>query len=99
VAPIFSHAAAGAALSIAFAPVRAATRFWVVALVLAVLPDADSLLYYFRISFYSIGHRGFFHSPFFGLIVCFVVMALFFREEVFFSGRWFGYFSVFFSSG
>ena len=96
-ASIISHAAAGAALSIAFAPDRTPTRFWLVVTAVAVLPDADSLLYYFRISYYhTIGHRGFFHSPFLGLIVSFLLMILFFREEAFSSGRWFRYFSIFF---
>ena len=95
-ASIISHAAAGAALSIAFAPDRTPTRFWLVAIAVAVLPDADSLLYYFRISYYyTLGHRGFFHSPFLGLIVSFLVMALVFREEALFSGRWFRYLSIF----
>jgi inner membrane protein len=95
-ASIISHAAAGAALSIALAPNGTSARYWPVAIAVAVLPDADSVLYYFRISYYSIGHRGFFHSPFFGLIVSFVVMALFLRKEALFSGRWFRYGSIFF---
>ncbi len=39
-ASIISHAAAGAALSIAFAPGSAPGRFWPVAIATAVLPDA-----------------------------------------------------------
>ncbi len=96
-ASIISHAAAGAALSIAFAPNGAPARYWPVAIAVAVLPDADSLLYYFRVSYYyTLGHRGFFHSPLLGLIVSFLVMTLLFRKEVFLSGRWIRYFSVFF---
>jgi len=96
-ASIVSHAAAGAALSIAFAPDNAPGRTWPVAIATAVLPDLDSLLYYFRISYSpTLGHRGFFHSPFLGLIISFLLMFLFFREEALFSGRWFRYFFVFF---
>jgi inner membrane protein len=96
-ASIISHAAAGAALSIAFAPDGVPARYWPVAIAVAVLPDADSLLYYFRISYYhALGHRGFFHSPFLGLIVTYLLMVLVFREEALFSGRWFRFFSVFF---
>ncbi len=96
-ASIVSHAAAGAALSIAFAPGGAPGRFWPVAVAAAVLPDADSLLYYFRIPYSpSLSHRGFFHSPFLGLIISFLLMALFFRDEAPFSGRWFRYFLVLF---
>jgi len=94
---IISHAAAGAALSIAFAPGGAPGRYWPVAIATAVLPDADSLLYYFRVSYTpALGHRGFFHSPFLGLIVSFLLMFLFFRDEPLFSGRWCRYFFVFF---
>ena len=94
---IISHAAAGAALSVAFAPEGAPGRYWPLAIVLAVLPDADSLLYYFRICYYyTLSHRGFFHSPFLGLIVSFLVMALVFRKEALFSGRRIRYFSIFF---
>ena len=96
-ASIVSHAAAGAALSIAFAPDNAPGRTWPVAIATAVLPDLDSLLYYFRISYSpTLGHRGFFHSPFLGLIISFLLMFLFFREEALFSGRWFRSFFVFF---
>jgi len=96
-ASIISHAAAGTALSIAFAPDSTPRRYWLVAIATAVLPDVDSLLYYFRISHYPmLGHRGFFHSPFFGLIIGFLLMLLFFRDEALFSGRWFRYFLVFF---
>jgi membrane-bound metal-dependent hydrolase YbcI (DUF457 family) len=78
-ASIISHAAAGAALSIAFAPKSAPGRFWPVAIAIAALPDVDSLLYYFKVSFDpALGHRGFFHSPFLGLIISLLLMILFF---------------------
>ena len=96
-ASVISHAAAGAAISIAFAPDGAPGRYWPVAIAAAVLPDVDSLLYYFRVSYYpTLSHRGFFHSPFLGLILSFLLMYLFFREEALFSGRWFRYFFIFF---
>ncbi len=94
-ASIISHAVAGAALSIAFAPGGAPGRYWPIAIATAVLPDVDSLLFHFRY-YPALGHRGFFHSPFLGLIVSFLLMLLFFRNEVLFSGRWFRYFFVFF---
>jgi len=96
-ASIISHVAAGAALSIAFAPESASGRTWPVAIAAAVLPDVDSLLYYFRISDSpALGHRGFIHSPFLGLLMSALLMFLFFRDEALFSGRWFRYFFVFF---
>ena len=96
-ASIISHAAAGAAIGISFRPDGAPVRYWPLAIVTALLPDLDSFLYYFRVSdSYSLGHRGFFHSPFFGLIVCFILMLVFFRDEALFSGRWFRFFALFF---
>ena len=96
-ASIISHAAAGAALSIAFAPDDAPGRYWPVAIATAVLPDVDSLLYYFRVSYsYTLSHRGFFHSPFLGLIISFLLMFFFFRDQTLFSARWFRYFFIFF---
>jgi inner membrane protein len=96
-ASIISHAAAGAALSIAFAPKSAPGRFWPVAIAIAALPDVDSLLYFFKVSYDpALGHRGFFHSPFLGLILSLLLMILFFRDQAFFSSRWFRYFFVFF---
>jgi inner membrane protein len=96
-ASVISHAAAAAALSTAFAPTGAPVRYWPVAIAAAVLPDADSFLRYAG-GFYSsaFSHRGFFHSPFLGLFVSFLLMLVFFREEELFSGRWFRYFCLFF---
>ena len=75
-ASIISHAAAGAAISIALAPGRVPARYWPVAIATAVLPDAGSLLFHFRY-YPALGHRGFFHSPFLGLIVSFLWVLLF----------------------
>lgn len=97
-ASIISHAAAGAALSIAFAPDGPPARFWPIAIATAVLPDLDSFLFYFRHD-PTLGHRRFFHSPFLGVIVSFLLVLLFFREEGLCSGRWFLYFFLFFSFG
>lgn len=94
---IISHAAAGAALSIAFAPEGTPGRFWPIAVATAALPDADSILYYFRISYSpTLSHRGFLHSPFLGLLISFLLMLLFFQDKTLFSGRWFHYFLVLF---
>lgn len=94
---IISHAAAAASLSIAFAPNQAPVRFWPIAIASAMLPDADSILFLLRIPHsQSLDHRGFFHSPFLGLMISFLWMGLFFRDQPFFSSRWFHYFFFFF---
>ena len=49
----------------------------------------------FRVSYsQTFSHRGFFHSPFLGVCISFLLMILFFRAEKIFSGRWFCYFSI-----
>ena len=89
----FSHAAAAAAISVALAPKGTPGRFWPVAIVTAVLPDADSVLFYFRIPYPSVlAHRGFFHSPFLGLFVSLGLMLLFFRDLKPLCPRWWCYF-------
>jgi hypothetical protein len=93
-ASVISHAAAGITLSIAFGLEDSPARFWPVAIVTAVLPGLDSFLSYFRYD-PELGHRGFVHSPFLGLIVTFLLMPLFFRGEGFFSGGWFRFFPPF----
>ena len=90
---VFSHAAAATAISIALAPKETPGRFWPIAIATAVLPDADTALFYLRIPYSSVfGHRGFFHSPFLGLLVSLGLMLVFFRDLETFSPRWFVYF-------
>jgi inner membrane protein len=94
-ASILTHAAAGAALSIAFGPEDPPVCYWPIATAVAVLPDLDSFLSYFQYD-PAFGHRGFFHSPLLGLIISFLLMFLFFRDQTLFSVRWFRYFLLFF---
>ncbi len=90
---VISHAAAAAAISIALAPEDTPGRFWPIAIVTTVLPDADSAFFYFRIPYSSVlGHRGFFHSPFLDLFVSLALVLLFFRDLAPFSPRWWYYF-------
>jgi len=42
-----------------------------------------------RIYHHFFGHRGFFHSPFFGLLLSLFIISLFFRDFDIFSVRWF----------
>ncbi len=92
---IISHAAAATAISIALAPENTPGRFWPIAIVTAVLPDADSASFYFQIPYSSVlSHRGFFHSPFLGLWVSLGLMLLFFHDLEFFSPRWRCYFLI-----
>ncbi len=64
-------------------------RFWVLTAVCSILPDLDILGFYVGIKYGSLfGHRGFFHSLTFALLVAILVMVLFFPTIVRFSRRW-----------
>jgi len=94
---LVSHAAVAVAAGAAFAPRDVPAHFWVLAVLCSILPDADVIGFSFGIHYHHpFGHRGFFHSPFFGLVLSFVIVSVFFRDAKVFSARWFFYFIFFF---
>ena len=76
-------------------------RFWVLAIVALVLPDADVIGYQYLYIPYGhvLGHRGFFHSPCFAALFSLVAVCLFFRQERILFRRWWRYFFFFFVVG
>ena len=92
-----SHAAVAVAAGIAFAPRDVPTYFWPLSIVCSTIPDADVIAFSFGIPYgHFFGHRGFFHSPFFALLLSVFLVGLFFREIGIFSRQWFFYFIFFF---
>jgi inner membrane protein len=76
----------GAAGAVAFHREELPKRFWFFSIVLPVLPDADSIGFGLGVPYgHFLGHRGFFHSLFFGLILALLVVAVFFRDRRLFS--------------
>ena len=73
-------------------------KFWILSIICSSLPDADVIGYYWLYipSYHFLGHRGFFHSPFFAFILSFLVVSIFYRSEPFSSKRWWMYFLYFF---
>ncbi len=72
-------------------------RFWFFSILCPCLPDADVIGFAFGIHYGDfIGHRGFFHSIFFALLLSFLVVILFFRNKELFSKTWFLLISYFF---
>jgi inner membrane protein len=64
-------------------------RFWVLSMVLPAVPDLDVIGLALGIPYaHFFGHRGFFHSPFFALLLGIAATAIWFREEKIFSRRW-----------
>jgi inner membrane protein len=92
-----SHAAVAVAGGIAFAPRDVPHHFWVLSIVCSIIADADVIGFAFGIPYHHfLGHRGFFHSPFFSLLMSVLVTSFFFRNATLFSARWFFYFFFFF---
>jgi len=92
---IFTHAAVALAAGHATKPKSREARFWVLAVLCSILPDVDVFAFPLGIPYDPLGHRGFFHSPFFGLLVGLTVTAIFFREIPRFSRPWWGHFAFF----
>mgnify|MGYP001027437337 CR=1 FL=1 len=79
---IISHAAVAVAAGMAFGPRDASERFWSVSIVCSIISDADVFGFSFGIPYHHFfGHRGFFHSPFFGLLIGIFLVTVFFRDE------------------
>ena len=94
---VFTHAFAAVSLGKAFADKPAPARFYVLAALCAVLPDADVLSSYFGATRGSLfAHRGFSHSFLFALLVALAVVLLAFRKTRAFSSRWWALLCFFF---
>ena len=76
-------------------------RFWILAIVAAVMPDLDVIGYQYLYIPYGhvLGHRGFFHSPCFAALFSVVAVSIVFREVRILSRRWWAYVLFFFIVG
>jgi inner membrane protein len=94
---VITHGAVAVAAGMAFAPQDVPNHFWPITIICSILPDADVIAFSFGIPYgHFFGHRGFFHSPFFGMIISLLLVCLFFRDAEIFSKRRFFYFFFFF---
>lgn len=95
---IFSHAVAALAFGKVFAGEKRPVRFWVLAALCAVLPDADVISFSFNPARGSMfGHRGFSHSLLFALLLALLVVTLAFRQRRAFSKGWWSLVLFFFT--
>ena len=93
---VFTHAVVALAAGHAAMAKPRPARFWVLAVACSMLPDADVLGFFLGIPYaHPLGHRGFFHSPFFGLLLGLAVTLTFFREIPRFSRTWWAYLAFF----
>ena len=93
---VLTHTAVAVAAGMAFAPKEVPSHFWPLAIACSVIPDADVITFSFGIPYgHFFGHRGFFHSPFFGLFLSLLVVFFFFQDLEIFSKQWFYYLTFF----
>lgn len=86
---VISHSIVGLAAASVFPAKSHLLRFWLLSAICPVIPDADSITFKLGIPYsYFFGHRGFFHSLFFALIVGIFVATVFFRDEPPFTKDW-----------
>ena len=89
---VITHSAVAVASAKVFGPEEVPRRFWLLSIFCAVFADADVLAFSFGIPYgHFFGHRGFFHSPFFGLLLSVFLVSVFFRTEKTFSKGWWFY--------
>ena len=89
---VITHSAFALAAGKAFSPEDVPKHFWLLSLFCSVIPDADVVAFSFGIPYgHFFGHRGFFHSVFFGLLLSMFVVSVFFRTTKIFSKRWWFY--------
>ncbi len=85
----FTHIYVAGALGKTLAPEKMPMRFWVLTAMCTLLPDVDIIGFYFGIRYNdAFGHRGFFHSLTFAVLLSLVVVSLAFRTEPRSSRRW-----------
>ena len=93
---IITHSAIALGAGKAFALEDVPKRFWLLSIFCSVIPDADVIAFSFGIPYgHFFGHRGFFHSPFFALLLSIFLTSVFFRSVKTFSKRWWFYVAYF----
>lgn len=86
-ASLFGHAFASIALGSSFPKNQQTWKLFSLAIICAIIPDADVLGFNFGIAYESFwGHRGFSHSLFFALLLG-VLLVFFFYKKLFLSKK------------
>ena len=76
------HIAVGASLGYSLYPKEKTLKFWLSVLALSIFPDFDVIMFKFGIEYsHPFGHRGFFHSLTFALIISLLFVIIFFRDK------------------
>jgi inner membrane protein len=96
---VITHSVVAVSAAIGFSSAKESLKFWILSIACSILPDADVIGYRWLYIPYDhfLGHRGFFHSPFFAALLSICIVCIFFRKEVIFSCRWWKYVLYFFA--
>ena len=95
-ASFFSHALMAITIGKTYSEKIGAVKFLTLGCVCAIFPDLDVLMFNFVSYDHFLGHRGFFHSLFFCLILSVLITAIFYRKEKTLSFSGFRYILFFF---
>jgi inner membrane protein len=94
---IITHSVIAVSAGKIFVRKKMPLRFWILSVVCSIIPDADVLAFSFGIPYGNfLGHRGFFHSIFFALILSLCLAFVFFNDYKPASKKWWKYTSWFF---
>ncbi len=94
---LVSHAVVGLAVGIAISTKHPDHSFVWLSVIASCFPDIDGLSFALGIPYKSLfGHRGFFHSILFAILLSSTIVYLYFPEARLFSVSWFFYESIFF---
>ena len=92
----FAHAVSAAAIGGWFNYPGKPWKFWLLAIFCSAIPDADVITFAFNIPYeHWLGHRGFFHSITFAVILGVLVTFLFYRTTSLLSSQGIGLICVF----
>lgn len=93
----FTHLYVAGSLGKILAGGKMPLRFWGLTAVCSLLPDIDIIGFYYGIRYGDVfGHRGFFHSLAFALLISVLVVVLAFPSIPRFSKKWLGLLAFFF---
>jgi inner membrane protein len=93
----FTHVFVAGAFGKIWTAEKMPARFWVLSAICAVIPDIDIIGFYYGIKYSDLfGHRGFFHSLSFALLLSVLVVVFAFPAVARFSKKWWGLLAFFF---
>ena len=82
-ASAFGHAFAAIALGTSLPKIYRSTKFWILATICSILPDADVIGFSFGIPYESFwGHRGFSHSLLAALLIGIIITIIFYSAVI-----------------